>query len=67
MSEKTSRLRAFFATVCKMTCLGGSEKGTCECKSPAECKAKFDVQYESARREAMERMRRYVHNLLVKP
>lgn len=51
---------AKFAVHCKMTCLGGSEKGTCTCARGEDCVVQFDEGYEEARAEAMTRMLRHV-------
>jgi len=45
-----------FLTHCRLTCFGGSEKGTCSCKSPAECKLTKDPRFSYWRRKAEERM-----------
>ena len=56
--------RAFFAEVCKLTCWGGSEKGTCTCKGPHDCYGKLKPGWEAAREEAMTRMSRFLRNSL---
>lgn len=51
-------LRAKFATHCKLTCLGGSENGTCACKSGSECEMRGEPGFAIARAEAAKRMMR---------
>jgi hypothetical protein len=58
--------RAFFAHVCKLTCFGGSEKGTCDCRGPLECKARDHPGFEQAHREAVQRMSRLLQSELTK-
>ena len=47
-----------FTQHCKLTCLGGSEHGTCECESPAGCALQKHPNFPRARAEATERFRR---------
>ncbi len=53
---------AKFGVYCKLTCLGGSEHGTCACDHPHDCLVRFDEGYDEARRAAVARMVRYVRN-----
>jgi len=53
-----------FTVYCKMTCLGGSEKGTCLCTSPKQCHLTTDIEYKHARNEAIARMARHIKNLI---
>jgi hypothetical protein len=48
-----------FTEYCKMTCLGGSEKGTCSCKRPEDCELAADPGYAEARQQAKDRMFRF--------
>lgn len=51
-----------FTSYCRMTCLGGSERGECECRRPAECQLSDNPHYEDARASAKARMIRYLLN-----
>ncbi len=51
-----------FTERCRMTCLGGSERGTCPCKHPATCEMQDDPGYPAARDAAKARMGRYLMN-----
>jgi len=55
-TKKRMNAATKFAVFCKMTCLGGSEKGTCECTHPADCAIRFDDGYEDAIAEACKRI-----------
>lgn len=57
------RSKHFWAVECKLTCLGGSEKGTCVCTHPDECYGARDPGFSEARFEAMTRMSRYMRNI----
>lgn len=50
--------RARFASYCKLTCLGGSEQGTCSCKCPADCEMRHHPYFEEARAKAQQCMLR---------
>lgn len=56
------RSRSFWAIDCKMTCLGGSEKGHCACQRPIDCVAQHDPYYEAERNKAKYRMLRHLRN-----
>lgn len=56
------KLSPAFTARCRMTCLGGSERGTCPCTRPAECEMQRHPLYDEARREAEARMWRYLRN-----
>jgi hypothetical protein len=51
-----------FTVRCRLTCLGGSEHGECECRHPAECGLADDPHFEQARANAKARMMRYLLN-----
>lgn len=53
-----------FTERCRMTCLGGSERGTCPCTRPIECEMQEDPGYSAARDAAKERMSRYLLNAI---
>lgn len=57
---KSFRVR--FATECRLTCWGGSERGTCECQGPAECRLRNAPGFKPARAEAARRMARHATN-----
>lgn len=57
-------LRAKFAAQCRMTCMSGSEKGTCECASPKECEMQTSPYFAEAREKAKATMSRYLLNAL---
>lgn len=59
--------QAKFAAYCKMTCLGGSERGECPCKHPNACELQDHPEYAGARKEAKHRMLRYLANSDVHP
>ncbi len=60
----TRQQRAKYAIYCKLTCLGGSEKGMCPCESPRDCEMKDQPGFEEARTEAKRRMLRYIKSKL---
>lgn len=60
-------LRAKFASQCRMTCMGGSEKGTCDCASPRECEMQESPHFTEAREKAKASMSRYLLNSLKEP
>ncbi len=49
---------------CKLTCLGGSERGECGCKSPAECELREGGEFDEARQAAKLRMQRFLRNVI---
>jgi hypothetical protein len=49
---------------CKMTCLGGSEQGTCQCKGSYQCLYQNDPEYMYYRQEAMARIQRHLNIVL---
>ena len=55
--------RAKFAVYCKLTCMGGSERGMCPCQHPRDCEMKDEPGFTHARNEAIARMMRYAHNI----
>jgi hypothetical protein len=61
--EKSMNDAARFGTHCKMTCLGGSEKGTCDCKHPDCCELQDHPKFREYRIKARERMARYLMTL----
>jgi hypothetical protein len=54
--------RAEFLYRCRMTCIGGSENGTCECTNPGECEMRPHHLYAHYRNVACERMARWFQN-----
>lgn len=50
----------FWEVECKMTCLGGSEEGTCACTHPKECRGAKEPGYQEARDNAVARMLKYL-------
>lgn len=54
-----------FLTFCKMTCLGGSERGECPCRGEYECELKKNPGYQHARNEAIVRMQRHMNNITI--
>ncbi len=56
MATKPKRTAALFAQWCRLTCLGGSERGECPCKSPNDCELRGHYLFEGKRQEARERM-----------
>lgn len=42
--------------LCKMTCHGGSENGSCACKRPSECELQGDPLFHGERSAAAARM-----------
>lgn len=54
-----------FLEECRLTCFGGSEKGTCECRSPDTCKLRDHPRFQHFRNEAIARMVRHL-DILVK-
>lgn len=52
-----------FLQHCKLTCFGGSEKGTCDCKSPNDCELRKDPRFSQWRFKAEERMFRHFPEL----
>ena len=57
---------SLFAVECKLTCLGGSEKGTCDCRGPNDCVARNTPGFQLARGKAKKRMGRFLMNELEK-
>lgn len=49
-----------FLTYCRLTCFGGSEKGTCSCKCPNDCKLTGDPRFYYWRIKAQQRMLTYL-------
>lgn len=49
-----------FLSYCRMTCVGGSERGECPCTHPAVCELVDDPDYTTAREAAMARMGDYL-------
>lgn len=49
-----------------MTCLGGSERGTCACICPSDCFAQNDTGFAAARERAKAAMGRYLMNRIAK-
>lgn len=45
-----------------MTCLGGSEGGTCECQGPLNCKLQNHPKYDEYQNKAARRMIRHLSN-----
>lgn len=41
---------------CKLTCIGGSEVGTCECSMPSQCALKSNPEFGRRRARARDRM-----------
>lgn len=39
-----------FLTFCRLTCVGGSERGTCPCSGPTDCQMKTDPAFEAWRK-----------------
>ena len=60
----SARSRAFWAQECKLTCLGGSERGTCACRCPNDCVAQHDPGFGAARQRAKEAMGRHLMNAI---
>jgi hypothetical protein len=60
----TRQQRAKYVIYCKLTCLGGSERGMCPCESPADCEMKDQPGFQEARDEAARRVLRYVQGKL---
>lgn len=58
------RSRAFWAQECKLTCLGGSERGTCACRCPNDCVAQHDPGFGAARQRAKDAMGRHLMNAI---
>jgi hypothetical protein len=56
-----------FTTYCKMTCIGGSEAGTCPCKSPVGCELQAHPDYERERERAKDRMMQWLRDQLENP
>lgn len=54
---KNSKL---FLEECRLTCLGGSEKGTCSCRGPMDCEARNVPGFNKARDDAKRRMGRWL-------
>lgn len=52
---------------CKMTCLGGSERGTCGCLSPSMCKQREEADYKLWRDKADRRAMRRIRNIIRQP
>jgi hypothetical protein len=55
--------RGRLASYCRLTCLGGSERGTCPCASPAACEMREVQGFEEARAEAITRMLRMLRKI----
>jgi len=53
-----------FLVHCKQTCFGGSEKGTCECKGPNDCKLRSHPKFSHYQKQAEERTMRHFRNAL---
>lgn len=51
-----------FLQYCRLTCLGGSERGTCPCEHPDGCEERGRPGFAAARQEARERMARFFTN-----
>jgi hypothetical protein len=54
-----------FLTHCRLTCLGGSEKGTCECRGPVDCKLQNHPKYDAYRMKSLTRMAQHLKNAVV--
>lgn len=52
-----------FLVECKLTCLGGSEKGTCGCENRFSCKLQNDPGFQLAREAAIQRMGNFLRNV----
>jgi hypothetical protein len=52
-----------FLVYCRLTCFGGSSKGTCPCKRPSECELTKHPKFSEFRFKAEERLQRYIANL----
>lgn len=48
-----------FGQHCRLTCLGGSERGTCDCVCPNECALKVSPDFKMWRQRAIERLVRH--------
>lgn len=53
-----------FLVNCRMTCLGGSEKGTCECRGPINCTLQKHPKYDEYRMKAVTRMAQHLSNVI---
>lgn len=60
----TRKQRVAFAVYCRMTCIGGSERGTCVCARPIDCTLQRHPEFPAARHEASVRMARWLLNRL---
>lgn len=49
-----------YATYCKLTCVGGSEEGTCPCQNPTWCELQDEANFPAARKEAIKEMIRII-------
>lgn len=49
---------ARFLQRCRLTCMGGSEKGSCPCEGPMMCEERKSPLFSLYRFKAEERMRR---------
>lgn len=49
-----------FGQHCRMTCLGGSEAGTCSCAGPQQCALKGHPKYSFWREKAVTRLARFL-------
>lgn len=49
-------MSALWERFCKMTCLGGSERGECSCTCPADCELQDHPDYERQRELAIKTM-----------
>lgn len=52
-----------FLVYCRMTCMGGSEKGKCPCRGPLNCEVQGHHQYEDYRKKAVTRMVQHLRNI----
>lgn len=53
-----------FLVCCRMTCMGGSEKGTCACKRPIDCTLQQHPKYDEYRDMATRRMVQHLKNCI---
>jgi hypothetical protein len=52
-----------FLQHCRLTCLGGSEAGTCPCKGPLDCLEKDHPGFPAARDAAVQRMFNFMNQV----
>lgn len=45
-----------FGQYCRLTCLGGSERGSCPCTHPDDCELRGHPKFEAERKAATKRM-----------